>query len=81
MPKKIEIGYYAILRQQAGRTEEILDTASANPAELYAELQTRYGFTVPPAMLKVAVNDEFATWGTPLADGDKVVFIAPVAGG
>jgi len=32
-------------------------------------------------MLKVAVNEEFAAWDRPLADGDRVVFIPPVAGG
>jgi molybdopterin converting factor small subunit len=31
--------------------------------------------------LKVAVNDEFRDWDTPLAAGDRVVFIPPVAGG
>jgi molybdopterin converting factor small subunit len=32
-------------------------------------------------MLKVAINGEFTDWSTPLADGDEVVFIPPVAGG
>jgi molybdopterin synthase sulfur carrier subunit len=32
-------------------------------------------------MLKVAVNEEFAAWDQPLAGGDRVVFIPPVAGG
>jgi molybdopterin converting factor small subunit len=31
--------------------------------------------------LKVAVNDEFRDWDAVLADGDRVVFIPPVAGG
>jgi sulfur-carrier protein len=29
----------------------------------------------------VAVNTEFGEWSQPLADGDAVVFIPPVAGG
>jgi molybdopterin synthase sulfur carrier subunit len=32
-------------------------------------------------MLRVAVNDEFGDWSQELADGDRVVFIPPVAGG
>ena len=50
------------------------------PADLFAELQTRYRF---PAMtsVKVAINDEFADWDRQLQDGDCVVFIPPVAGG
>jgi len=32
-------------------------------------------------MLRVAVNEEFSDWQRPLEDGDRVVFIPPVAGG
>jgi molybdopterin converting factor small subunit len=32
-------------------------------------------------MLRVAINNEFRDWSTPLAEGDAVVFIPPVAGG
>jgi len=32
-------------------------------------------------VLRVAINGEFAEWSTPLAAGDAVVFIPPVAGG
>jgi molybdopterin converting factor small subunit len=31
--------------------------------------------------LKVAINSEFADWSQPLAAGDAVVFLPPVAGG
>lgn len=31
--------------------------------------------------VRVAINQEYATWDTLLADGDEVVFIPPVAGG
>jgi molybdopterin converting factor small subunit len=32
-------------------------------------------------MLRVAVNGDFGEWEHPLAAGDTVVFIPPVAGG
>jgi molybdopterin converting factor small subunit len=32
-------------------------------------------------LLRVAVNGEFGDWEQPLAEGDAVVFIPPVAGG
>jgi len=41
----------------------------------------RHGFTLAPEHLKVAVNSEFSDWSRPLAAGDHVVFIPPVAGG
>ena len=43
-------------------------------------VDARYGFPKLPS-LKVAINDEFRDWHAPLADGDCVVFIPPVAGG
>ena len=79
--KKIRIRYYAILREQAGKNEEALDTNAATPAALFAELQTRYPFTLNAQQLKVAINTEFRDWQAPLSDGDCVVFIPPVAGG
>ena len=81
MSKRIHLQYFAVLREQAGRSEETLDTSAANPADLYDEVRTARGFTLPRAMLRVAVNDEFRDWSVPLASGDRVVFIPPVAGG
>ena len=79
--KKVKIQYYALLREQAGRSEESLVTGARTPRELYQELKGRYPFSLAPEMLRVAVNAEFGDWSQPLADGDSVVFIPPVAGG
>jgi molybdopterin-guanine dinucleotide biosynthesis protein A len=79
--QQIRVQYYALLREQAGRSEELLTTRSRTPRELYAELRARYPFTLPAEMLRVAVNAEFGDWSQPLAAGDAVVFIPPVAGG
>jgi molybdopterin converting factor subunit 1 len=79
--KLIKVQYYAILREQAGRSEEAIVTAAQTPHELYAQLKARYSFSLAPEMLRVAVNTEFGQWSQPLADGDAVVFIPPVAGG
>lgn len=79
--KTVRIQYYAILREQAGRSEETLDTSASTPTELYAELQQRHPFQLTSAQLKVALNSEFSDWQTPLKHGDTVVFIPPVAGG
>jgi molybdopterin converting factor small subunit len=77
----IQVQYYAVLREQAGRSEESVHTEAATPVDLYRELQARYGFSLPQALLRVAVNDEFCGWDRALAPGDRVVFIPPVAGG
>lgn len=78
---QLKIQYYALLREQAGRSEESVETSAATPADLYEELVARHGFTLPREQLKVAVNNEFTAWSRPLAAGDAVVFIPPVAGG
>jgi molybdopterin-guanine dinucleotide biosynthesis protein A len=79
--KKIRVQYFALLREQAGRSDESLTTTARTPRELYEELRKRYPFSLAPEMLRVAVNTEFGDWAQPLADGDAVVFIPPVAGG
>jgi molybdenum cofactor guanylyltransferase len=78
---EIRVQYFALLREQAGRSTETLMTRARTPRELYAELASRYPFTLPTAMLRVAVNAEFGDWAQPLEAGDSVVFIPPVAGG
>ena len=77
---QIQVEYFAVLRECAGREQEQLSTSAATVAELYRELDARYGF---PRLgrLKVAINDEFGDWDTCLSSGDSVVFIPPVAGG
>jgi molybdopterin converting factor subunit 1 len=77
----LRLHYYALLREQAGRQSETLDTPARTPATLYAELSERYRFRLPASQLKVAVNAAFSDWDRPLEDGDEVVFIPPVAGG
>lgn len=76
----VRIEYFAILRERAGRSSEQIDTSAATAADLYEELRRRYPFPQRSA-LKVAINDEFGDWHAKLADGDRVVFIPPVAGG
>jgi len=78
---KLQIQYFALMREQAGRSEETIETTAATPADLYGELTARHGFTLQLEQLKVAVNGEFSDWSRPLAAGDAVVFIPPVAGG
>jgi molybdenum cofactor guanylyltransferase len=79
--RRINVQYYALLREQAGRSSESLLTTATTPRELYQELQQRYPFSLAPEMLRVAVNSEFSDWSQRLDEGDAVVFIPPVAGG
>jgi hypothetical protein len=77
----VHVQYFAILREQRGLTTETLVTPATTPAALYEELRARHGFTLPADRVRAAVNDAFVTAGAALRDGDRVVFIPPVAGG
>lgn len=78
---KLQITYYAILREQRGVPSEELETAANTARELYAELRTRHKFSLPIDRLRVAINGEFASWDAPLSTGAKLALIPPVAGG
>jgi molybdopterin converting factor subunit 1 len=77
----ITIQYFAILREQRGIAQEKLTTPATTPGALYEELRARHGFTLPGDRVRAAVNDEFVPATATLHEGDRVVFIPPVAGG
>ena len=77
----VHVQYFAILREQRGAAEETLSTGAATPVALYNELRAKHRFTWPAERIRAAVNDEFVAASALLRDGDRVVFIPPVAGG
>ena len=80
-PKKIKILYYAILRDESHRSEEILETSTNTALELFEEIKKRYSFSVSKSSVRVAINNAFCGWDAHIKTGDEVVFIPPVAGG
>lgn len=80
--RPINVRFFAILREQAGVATLTTESAAPDAATLYAELQTRFpSLSFPASLLKVSVNERYVELITPLAAGDRVVFIPPVAGG
>jgi sulfur-carrier protein len=80
-PCHLEVRFFALLREQAGCATVRIETCAPDAAALYAELRPRHGFTVPVEWLRVAINERYAGLADPLRDGDRIVFIPPVAGG
>lgn len=78
---RIDLEYFAQLRDEAGRPGERRETGAATAAALYQELAAAYGFSLPAGRMRVAINAAFQPWDHPLTDGDTVVFIPPVTGG
>lgn len=79
--KQIHVDYFASFRDFTGKSEESIAADVTNALELYGQLSEQYAFSLPADSVRVAVNDEFSDWQTTLEDGDRVVFIPPVAGG
>jgi molybdopterin converting factor subunit 1 len=78
---KIHIQYYALMREQANCSHELIDTTATTGRELYRELRNRHPFTLDVSQLRIALNGAFAELDAPLTEGVEVVFIPPVAGG
>ncbi len=78
---KVRVRYFASLREQARVDEEVVETSAPDLKALYAELQQRHGFRWPVAHLRVALDGDFADWGTAPGEGGDVAFIPPVSGG
>ncbi len=76
----INVEYFAVLRETAGISRETIETGAKTADELFRELTIRHGFP-ELSSFKVAINEDFVAWHTPLHDRDTVVFIPPVAGG
>ena len=75
------VSYYAVLREQRGLERETLRIESCDLRQLYRDLARLHGFSLDEAHVRPAVNDQFCDWDRPLAEGDAVVFVPPVAGG
>lgn len=78
---KIEIRYFAALKEQSGVAREKIETNAVTIADLYAEVQLKHGFILSIPQLKAAIGEEMAPWHTLLKDNDCVAFLPPVSGG
>lgn len=76
----VNVKYFASLRERAGIEGEQLHFKGTY-RELYEMLSKKYNFSLPVAMIQVAVNDEFSRMDALVEEKAKIVFIPPVAGG
>ncbi len=79
--------YFAWVREKTGIGEETvpLPEGVSTARDLVAWLKERGdGFTAAfseDGLVRVAVNQEYATLDEPVAEGDEVAFFPPVTGG
>jgi sulfur-carrier protein len=87
-PSQVRVRLFAGLREAMGWSEQLVELAPAaggpNPAgatphQLWRQLGLQPAH--PPAGVRVAINQQFATWDASLAAGDELAFLPPISGG
>ena len=75
----IKVRYFANLKETVGRsTDEISLTTPLSVREIWQQLQA----DIPlPAGMLIALNMEYVTLDTLVAEGDELAFFPPVTGG
>jgi len=78
---KIQVIYFAILRELTGLDKETFSIKQGNkPGDVLTSINERHEIDLR-INFKIAVNDEFSDWDIELNEGDRLVFIPPVTGG
>lgn len=78
----ITVRYFAAARERAGLQQETLLLGGLTVAEVLKSLMQRHaGLAEIASVLRVAVNQEFASPDDLIRDGDEVALIPPVSGG
>ena len=82
---KVQIKYFASIREAIGRGSEEWETGAATLAQLRAELVVRGGayadVLAPGRAVRMALNQVMADEAAALADDAEVAFFPPVTGG
>lgn len=82
---KLDIRYFAWLRERVGTASEQVETEAATVAELIAELRTRdkgyaYAFS-DTGSIRAAIDQDLVEMDAPLAGAREVAFFPPMTGG
>lgn len=79
---RITILYFAAVRELVGKDEEQIDVDAKTIGELAAFLPTQHASLAGRlASVRFARNETFARNDEPIAEGDVIALIPPVAGG
>ena len=82
---KVQLKYFASIREAIGQGSEALDTTATTVAALRDELIARGGAYAQALArgkaVRVAVDQTMGDESTPLRDGAEVAFFPPVTGG
>jgi molybdopterin synthase sulfur carrier subunit len=82
---KLDIRYFAWLRERVGTAAEQVETEAETVADLIAELRARdegyaYAFS-DTASIRAAIDQQLVAMDAPLAGAREVAFFPPMTGG
>jgi molybdopterin synthase sulfur carrier subunit len=69
---------FAQARDQLGWSERVVD---CTPEDTPRTVLARIAPAVQPDLWRVAVDEEYQSWDTPLGSAREIAFIPPVSGG
>jgi molybdopterin synthase sulfur carrier subunit len=81
---KINLKYFASVREALGKDGETVTTLSNSVAALRAELIAKgepYTTSLANPRVRAAVNHAMVTYEAAIGEGDEVAFFPPVTGG
>ena len=78
---KIEVLYFARLRDLKGRSSESVETDCRTVGDLFESLGIGDFQGVDRTQVKPAINENFCSYEATLSEGDVVAFMPPMAGG
>ena len=79
--KSVNLHYFAVLREKAGKSSESRQTDAQTLQELYEELRNQYDFPLDASRVRVAIGEAYGNMEDQITDGAVITFIPPVAGG
>ena len=77
----MQLKTFGIARDITGRAEVSLSDQATTVGELRQQLLAQYPALADIGSFRLAVNQEFASEGDPVAPQDEVAIIPPVSGG
>jgi molybdopterin synthase sulfur carrier subunit len=78
---RINVLYFARLKQDTGLAEESVEMEGSTVRELYTQCQSLHGLSHRFEDIRAATNDAFCDGDTLLKNGDTVAFMPPMSGG
>lgn len=82
-PIPLRVLLFASLRETMGWGEQLVELPANCPPlsamELWQLLKIRP--PIPPPNIRVAINQQFASWDASLQPGDELAFMPPISGG